>query len=182
MEQSFDPAIDSSGAELCRSAYHAAFSTEDFERYIVFQGSGGNIVADMSFSATGSIFYLDQLSPDDRLFEALEKIEHAFGLNKVELAKVCKTTRKTIYNWLRAESEPQKKNFGRIFDLLVVANDWLDAGFPTDRKSLNQPIVDGRSVFDLLCDAKLDRSLIQFAGSRLRLSGASATPIIDPFA
>lgn len=174
---------DFSGAAWLPPAYYAApKSPETSNSPVVVLRTGGGIDIGV-FEATGADIYLELPlpSPPSSLLLNLNVIEHTFGLTKTELAQVLKTTRKTIYNWLAETSTPQKRNLNRIFDLVIVANDWADAGFEVDRVTLHRQVIDGSSVFGLLRDETIDRERILFAGSRLSLS-QSPQPLADPFA
>ncbi|MEQ9451509.1 MAG: hypothetical protein RJQ07_07980 [Pseudomonadales bacterium] len=167
-----------SGQAEIRSGYEHPVPAEMFNRYIVFGGSGG-VARDFGSIGTASIIYLPVPTPSP-LVSALSAIEQAFGLTKHQLAGVLKTTRKTIYNWIDGSSKPNKTNLGRIFDLVVVANDWAEAGFSKNNSLLAFKVIEERSVLDLLSQDQFDRELILLAGSRLQLQGSES--LADPFA
>ena len=111
--------------------------------------------------------------------EELEEYDDPY-FDYPKLAKVCNTTRKTIYNWLGGTGEPQERNRERLFVLDVLADDWAGAGYSTDRVILKRPSVDGRSVFEMLCEDPIDSDLVFFAGSRIALHDRRS-PLADPF-
>lgn len=162
-----------------QSAIHTPIPPNWRDAIVFTEGSGGRLVPETIVVNTGSRVTLERYTPDP-LESLLERIQSAFGLNKDELAKVCNTTRKTIYNWLGGTSEPQERNRERLFVLDVLADDWAGAGYSTDRVILKQPIVDGRSVFEMLCEDPIDRDLVLFAGSRIALHDRRS-PLMDPF-
>lgn len=143
------------------------------------EGSGGTLVPEVFAVSSGSYILLTT-APQDPLRMRLERIESAFCITREELADVCRTTRKTVYNWLNQDSEPQAKNRQRLFELDVLAEDWLDAGYTQERDQLHKPLIDGKSVMDLLTDERLDRELVLFAGSRLAISNLTGS-LKDPF-
>lgn len=143
------------------------------------EGSGGTIVPEFFTLSSGS-YALVTTVEEDPLRTLIQRIESTFGMTREELAKACKTTRKTIYNWLNHEAEPQARNRQRLFDLDILARDWADAGYPQRQDQLNRPLIDGRTVMDLLADDTIDRELILFAGSRLAIGDVNAV-LKDPF-
>ncbi len=144
------------------------------------EGSGGQMVPELIIETTGSSITL-KVVKQDPLAALLNRIEAAFGLTRDELASISRTTRKTIYNWLDGTSAPHKKNQRRLFELDVLATDWANYSYPADRVRLKQPAVDGRSVFELLCEDPLDQELVLFAGARVALQRASNV-LADSFA
>ena len=162
-----------------QSAIHAPISANWRDAIFATEGSGGYLVPDIIVASTGSRITLEWHAADP-LESLLERIQSAFGLNKDELAKVCNTTRKTIYNWLGGTTEPQERNRERLFTLDVLADDWAGAGYSTDRVTLKQSVVDGQSVFQMLCEEPIDSDLVLFAGSRIALQDRRS-PLADPF-
>lgn len=150
--------------------------------FMLYQGSGGTYTSSLDTSPSGSRTVID-FGSKHALSSVIEEISSAFGLNKTDLASVCKVqSRKTLYNWINGEAEPQKETLHRIFDLLVIARAWKHSGLPTDRNSIFSPTTKGQSIFDLLRAEALDKSLILFAGSRANLLSSGNGPLQDPFA
>lgn len=54
-----------------------------------------------------------------------------------------------------------------MFELYLLAKNWKSAQFPTDNIKLNSPVLDGKTVKDLLQDSNSDSEKILFAGNRL---------------
>lgn len=160
-------------------AIHAPVPANLRDAVFSSEGSGGRLVPSIIVTNSGSRLTLE-LNVSDSLESLLKRIQTAFGINKEELAKVCNATRKTIYNWLDGKSEPQEKNRERLFVLDVLADDWASAGYTTDRVRLKQAVVDGRSIFELLCDDSIDIELVLFAGSRSALHDRRSS-LADPF-
>lgn len=118
----------------------------------------------------------------NRVAAALDSIQRAFGLSTSDLARVCDVDRRMIYQW-RAGSKPRESNLERIFLLERAAKSWVEDGFPVPGIRFREPLVDGRSIFDLLSDDSLDLDAIHFAGSRLHLDSqlSASGQLKDPF-
>lgn len=118
----------------------------------------------------------------NRIAVALDRIRRAFGLNISELAPVFGVERRTIYQWYDGTT-PRDLRLKRIFSLERAAKSWVEDGFPAPGTQLRVPLVDGRSIFDLLSDDSLDLDAIHFAGSRLHLDSqlSASGPLKDPF-
>jgi len=118
----------------------------------------------------------------NRISAALDTIKLAFGLNVSELAQVCGVERQMIYQW-RGDTTPRDSRLKRIFLLERAANSWLEDGFPVPGVRLQEPLVDGRSILDLLSDESIDLEAIHFAGSRVHLDSelSGSAPLKDPF-
>ena len=149
-----------------------------------YQGSGGTSTGMVAWlsnyrRATGASIQV-QREPENRLGMAVSDICSAFGLTKEELATLCDTTRKTLYNWIDGKVKPRKKSINRVFDLLVVAREWQHAGFSGASTSLHQAVLGEKSVFDLLQQPEIDKDRILFAGSRLTMMSPGGS-IADPF-
>jgi transcriptional regulator with XRE-family HTH domain len=152
------------------------------QTYALYQGSGGGITSFLSISPSGA---KTQISPEPRnkLAMAINEISSAFGLTKEALAQVCQVeTRKTLYNWINGETTPRKQTMSRIFDLLITARAWTQAGLTIGQAELEQPVLDNQSVLDLLSQPEIDKERILFAGSRLDLARNDQNILIDPFA
>lgn len=169
-----------SGSAPMHFAVHAPLRPSTSEHFIAAEGSGGSLVPQAVFDTTGSPVILHIVKPDP-LRVVLMQIETVFGLTRDELAKVCGTVRKTVYNWLDGKSEPRKTSLQRLFELNVIARDWSEAGYASGRTDIRQPLVSDRSILDMLCEEPLDRELIMFAGSRLSIKEPSIV-LSNPFA
>ncbi len=120
--------------------------------------------------------------PENRIVVALDRIRQAFGLNVTELACVCGVERKMIYQW-RGDATPRDSKLKRIFMLERAANSWIEDGFPVPGVRLKEPLLDGRSIFDLLSGELIDLDAIHFAGSRVHLDAqiSASDSLKDPF-
>lgn len=167
-------------------ATHIFLTKEELEaRYGLYRGSGGSLsgFSNATYSGTNNAPVLVQSEVDNKLASVVHDICFAFGLTKEELAKVCQVqSRKTLYNWIDGKATPRKSAMSRIFDLLIISQAWMQAGFSSDKVSLHSPILDGVSIFELLSLDVLDKELIIFAGSRLNLSSSIQGSLEDPFA
>ena len=141
-----------------------------------YQGSGVTSVS-LFNTAPARVKTQTHASPQNKAGIALHEICSAFGLTKDELTQICKVkSRKTLYNWLNGESIPGRKNMKRIFDILITARAWLDSGFAGNKAWLHQPVIDEKSVFDLLNENEVNKELIIFAGARLYMRSPSKGP------
>ena len=145
-----------------------------------YQGSGGTIVS-LFNAAPAWVKTQTPESSQNKVDIALQEICSAFGLTKDELKQICKVqSRKTLYNWIDGKSTPRRENMKRIFDILITARAWLDSGFAGNTAWLHQPVIDEKSVFDLLNENEVNKELIIFAGTRLYMQSPSKGPIADP--
>ena len=153
-----------------------------YERFSLYQGSGGQLSSLYSISQTGKYNVKTQnIWLHNPISSALEKIRLVFSLTHDELGKVLLKSRKTIYNWLDGSSMPHKNNLNRLFYLLTLAEDWEKAGFKATNKNLYTPILESQSLFSMLGESELDRDKILFSGSRLNLLSEKKI-FKDPFA
>lgn len=60
-------------------------------------------------------------------------------------------------------------SYKRLLDLHEISTEWKQAGFKLGKKELFTEVLDGYSVFHLLCNDHLDRHSIIFSGSRLNI-------------
>jgi len=174
-----------SGATRASAAYYAPWPEGHFALHDTEFGSGGTCSYALRPGASAARI-VDRQSvlshlPEPPLLKVLNQIEKTFGLNRAELARVCGTTRKSVYAWADGNATPHARNLQRLFELQLLARDWREAGFPNERARVHEPILDDRSVFDLLCDKALDPAQVRFAGSRLTLAHMTSTQLSDPF-
>jgi len=158
--------------------------------FALYQGSGGVVASRIGINPSGSNTQVKTspqnslvTAPQNNLATAVNEICSTFGLTKEELAKVCNIqSRKTLYNWINGEAKPRKSAMNRLFDLLITARAWASSGFTSDRDQIHAPVLEHKSVFDLLSQPKIDRERILFAGSRLNILFPSKDSLSDPFA
>lgn len=106
----------------------------------------------------------NQKSP---LEQKLDVIKLAFAMREDDIAQSIGVTRKTLFNWKQQDSHPNKEKTQNIFDLYLLAKNWMDAGFSTDTFDLETPVFAGQSIKDMLREPKLNSEKILFAGNRL---------------
>lgn len=114
-------------------------------------------------------------------YQTLNKIKSAFGLSEDELAKVLLVSRKTLNKWRNNTAEPMLPAVKRIFKLRDIADSWAHAGFADERRKLVQPILEGKTVLDMLSEVVLDSQSILYAGSALYNMLEPTHKIKDPF-
>ncbi|MCU4336101.1 hypothetical protein [Acinetobacter dispersus] len=101
------------------------------------------------------------------LEEKIELIKSVFSMTEMEISQSIGVSRKTLFNWKQKESAPNKRKAQNIFELYLLAKNWKDAGFTTDSFELETPVIDDKSIKDLLKEDKIDSEKILFAGNRL---------------
>ncbi|MDF2417282.1 hypothetical protein GWP85_07085 [Acinetobacter beijerinckii] len=99
--------------------------------------------------------------------QKLDIIKSTFAMTEEEIALRLGVGRKTLFNWKKQESVPNKDKVQSLFELYVLAKNWIDAGFTTDIFDLETPVLAGKSIKDMLNEPKLDSEKILFAGNRL---------------
>ncbi|MHA3112915.1 hypothetical protein [Acinetobacter sp. ANC 4193] len=99
--------------------------------------------------------------------QRLDFIKSTFSLTEEELAESVGVKRKTLFNWKQQKSEPSKDKTQKIFELYLLAKNWKNAQLPSNPSQLNNPVLAGKSVKDMLQEVKLDSEKILFAGNRL---------------
>lgn len=175
--------VDGSGSEFLRllnppAIHHTLSKGEQELRYGFYRGSGGQLKRISNVSYSGAFYYQE----NRRLSSVLNDICDSFELTKDDLALVCKVqSRKTLYNWIDDKSKPRKQAFNRVFELSLIAKAWKQSGLSISREELDTPVIEGKSIFSLLQEDKLDKERILFAGSRLNFS-KPGNHIPDPFA
>lgn len=124
----------------------------------------------------------DNGGAESALVQRLDTIADTFALNRRQLARACAVTRATLYAWL-AGAEPRREALQRIAALHRAALDWRRAGFPRPAAALQLPLLQQRSLLDLLSAVSLDLDAIHFLGMRLSLREAEASTgqLDDPF-
>lgn len=150
-------------------------------KYFFYQGSGGEITTSLSITPSGASIDLYS-KPQNNLKTAIDTICSSFGLNIKELSEILNVkSRKSIYNWIKGETQPRKLTAKKIYELLLISNSWANSGFSADRDLLYRPVIDGKSVFDLLSEKQLNKELVLFSGSRLNAVLSKGKPLSDPF-
>lgn len=87
--------------------------------------------------------------------EQLDAIKNAFILEDEEIAQILDVSIKAL---------SQQKGSVALFNLYMLAKDWVELGYPRDRNNLNLTL-NGKSMFDLLCEG--DREGALFVGRYL---------------
>ena len=150
---------------------------------IFFSEASGEL-RELSFIRSMLAEVLESKPGEPHFRNMLETIGRIMGLNKSQLAEACGLrTRKTLYSWATG-AVPRKKSTQRIHLLYRAALDWRRSGFLHPEKVLNLPVLQGKSLLDLLREDPLDLEAIHFAGARLRMGLEGATGMVsnDPFA
>jgi hypothetical protein len=159
--------IDASGGARRRLTSDSSGSTA--ELYVLRPMVTSSLQAPGSAAGTG-------------VLRALSDIQRVFGLNFSELAEVAHVTRRAVYDW-HSGARPRQAALERLLQLRRAALDWQRAAFPAPGPSLHDPVLGGRSLWELLCAEPLDLDAIHFAGSRLQLRDevTRGGTLLDPF-
>ena len=137
-------------------------------------GSGSDTIVQRSVATTAP-------GSEHTLRTTLDEIARTFSLTKDQLADCLLVSRKTIYNWIDGTSGPQHANLNRLYELKLLCKDWQYRKLSINRQQLSEPVVNSKSVIELLKAERLDRDQILFAGSRLGLENIGKR-LADPFA
>jgi DNA-binding transcriptional regulator YiaG len=114
--------------------------------------------------------------------QAIEQIQRTFSLTQDQLASACDVSRAMVHRWKHGAS-PRKGAQIRLSQLREAALNWQKEGYPDPNASHHLPLVQGKSLLDLLHAKPLDIEAILFAGNRLKLMalGESTETLPDPF-
>lgn len=93
--------------------------------------------------------------------EMLATIRAAFCLSISSLARVMRVQRPTIYSWMRHEVEPRSRSLQRLRAVWWLADLWLALAKRPLRDEASIPVVDDRSLMDLLSDEPLRGQVIE---------------------
>lgn len=144
---------------------------------IFFSESSGEL-RELSFFRSMMAEPLERKPGELHFRNMLETISRIMGLNKTQLAEACGLrTRKTLYSW-ETGAVPRKKSAQRIHLLYRAALDWRRSGFLHPEKVLHLPVVQGKSLLDLLREDPLDLEAIHFAGARLSMEHSPAPGVL----
>ncbi len=170
------------GKRLNPIPFNKVLNKGELKSFNLFQGSGGAVSHITLVSQTGSKTEI-QATKQETLECVVKEIMCTFDLTKNEQLRVFQVnSRKTLYNWIDGETRPRKSAMNRIFELLVIARDWKSSGLIANKDNLRQPVIQNKSVLDLLSQDNLNREQVLFAGSRLNNFVESPMTISDPFA
>jgi DNA-binding transcriptional regulator YiaG len=159
------------------------FSNQKIYWMITASGSLGTLLDFGSGSDTIVQRLVPTSAPDSEhtLSATLDEIAGTFSLTKDQLAECLQVSRKTIYNWIDKTASPQQANLSRLYELKLLCKDWQHRKLVVNKQQLSEPLVNSKSILELLQSEKLDRDQILFAGSRLGLESIGQR-FVDPFA
>jgi len=165
------------------AAIHGSPLISDSENIYLNQGSGGDTIGWYRYDigGTASAIIVPEQKSSKSVDNVIRDIRSTFDLSMSDFAKIMRTTRKTAYNWIAANKVAKQITVDRLFSLSILTKNWNEAGFPNAKNDLRRPTLDGRSVYDLLSDKKLNHELIMFVGRRLALATEVPAKISDPF-
>lgn len=157
----------------------------DHKIYGMITGSGS--LGALLDIGSGSNTIVQRLVPtsapesEHTLSTTLDEIAGTFSLTRDQLAECLQVSRKTIYNWIDGTACPQQANLNRLYELKLLCKDWRYRKLAVNKQQLSEPLINSKSILELLQSEKLDRDQILFAGSRLGLESIGQS-FADPFA
>lgn len=102
-------------------------------------------------------------------------IRRWLSLNVADTARVLQVQRPTIYAWTSGDSFPTIKHRRRIEAVYKLARLWRERSAQPIGQRVRQPVVGERSLFDLLCEQRIDTGAVARA-VRLLANEALTTP------
>jgi hypothetical protein len=89
--------------------------------------------------------------------DQLAEVQVWLGVNKVQLARICRVERQTIYDWFAKNYEPIGANAHRVAQLYRLAVHIRDrAGRPLDTGVPERQLADGSSLLTRLTESTID--------------------------
>ena len=107
----------------------------------------------------------------------LNRVKQVFSLTDEELSASLGTTRKTLHNWQKQSTKPNKVKLERLLLQSSIAEEWLANGYPL---TASMDPSDKKALLDLLTADAAHKDKILFFGSGLMLTSVSQD-IEDPF-
>lgn len=124
--------------------------------------------------ATGPALHPPTYRPMPGTSEMLASIRTAFSLNVTQLAHALRVERPTIYSWIREDVAPREDNLRRLAAVWELAELWMRvAARPIGTLLHHPPVIDGKSILDLLEDEPLRSHVLS---EQLRRLGRQPEP------
>ncbi len=158
---------------------------KNFKRIILF--GSGSFESEFFSKLSGSSFEIVNPPKESLLIRtpAIANVQdiicETLGLTIIQLAQSCHETPEALYNW-RQGILPRPSTVERLFRIYRATRDWREAGYPSPGSRLYEPLLGGRSLYDVLCCKPIDLDAIDFIGSRLAMEAIPMKPLQDPFA
>ena len=108
--------------------------------------------------------------------EQVVLIRRWFSLNVADAARVLQVQRPTIYAWTSGRALPSHEHRQRIAAVYKLASLWREQSAEPVRQRLRQPVVAGRSLFELLSGATIDAAAVARAVRLLTEAGTTEQP------
>lgn len=86
----------------------------------------------------------------NQMSKQIDVMKKAFSLNDDEVFKILGISRKMFYTWKNNDSIDDEESRRKFFDLYMLAKNWLELGYSTDRNSILSKEFNGETVFSLL--------------------------------
>lgn len=91
--------------------------------------------------------------------EMVALIRSAFGFSIVDMAKILRVQRPTVYEWLSG-NKPQEQNFKRLTAVFDLAKQWNSLSPVPLAGRAKQVVIGGQTFVDLLSSEKIDFTLV----------------------
>lgn len=101
------------------------------------------------------------------IIETINNVSSIFRLSKDQVAQALGVARSTIYTWKKKTAKPRPQAIKRLIQLNIAAANWEQAGYADPYPYLEQPVVQGRTLFEILKSDPLDQELIAYVGKRI---------------
>jgi hypothetical protein len=108
--------------------------------------------------------------------EQVMLIRRWLSLNVADTARVLQVQRPTIYAWTSGAAFPSQEHRQRIATVFKLAALWRERSAEPVGQRLRQPVIAGRSLFELLSDATIDPAAIARAVRLLTESSTTEQP------
>ncbi len=129
---------------------------------VMVAGTGGLMTVDSAIKMSeyccvnSSLIHIEGSRSTNKKIDTRSTAEHitnirdALAINMSDLAAVFAVTRPTVYAWLEGQQEPKPEAMKRIQQLSSIADEFGQANIKRLDKLLQRPILDGRSLLDIL--------------------------------
>jgi hypothetical protein len=82
--------------------------------------------------------------------QSMQTVREGFGRTMSYLTEVFGVSRQTLYNWLSGEKAPSPEHEGKIHQLEVASQRFMELGFKPSSSQLTRTLAQGKSFLELL--------------------------------
>jgi DNA-binding transcriptional regulator YiaG len=111
--------------------------------------------------------------------QEVKLIRRSFSLTMQQVADLAGVTRAVAHRWREAQSTPRPAHRKRLAVLARIAQEWSATGRAPVGLDLYVPVLDGRSVMDLLARDPIPETQIASLISRVAASRTTQTPVLN---